>query len=149
MTWWINKSGFVCRGAEWKRSLWVICVEGNSWESCEYFFFVFFSNLNSTVWRYEWLVNALLFFSYRLVTALTLLSKKLNCYKVTLECAPRNVSFYQKFGYGASDETYMQCRFFDWRRMQLEGFFFFQRGAWTIQIDPETIFALQMDATDP
>lgn len=50
----------------------------------------------------------------RLVSALTLLSKKLNCYKITLECAPKNVAFYQKFGYSASDETYMQCRFSDW-----------------------------------
>lgn len=48
-----------------------------------------------------------------LVSTLTLLSKKLNCYKITLECAPKNVAFYQKFGYSASDETYMQCRFFD------------------------------------
>uniref|UniRef100_A0A665SXL9 Glucosamine 6-phosphate N-acetyltransferase n=2 Tax=Echeneis naucrates TaxID=173247 RepID=A0A665SXL9_ECHNA len=48
-----------------------------------------------------------------LVSTLTLLSKKLNCYKITLECAPKNVAFYQKFGYIASDETYMQCRFFD------------------------------------
>lgn len=51
-----------------------------------------------------------------LVSTLTLLSKKLNCYKITLECAPKNVAFYQKFGYSASDETYMQCRFFDWER---------------------------------
>uniref|UniRef100_A0A3Q3JEJ6 Glucosamine 6-phosphate N-acetyltransferase n=1 Tax=Monopterus albus TaxID=43700 RepID=A0A3Q3JEJ6_MONAL len=48
-----------------------------------------------------------------LVSTLTLLSKKLNCYKITLECAPRNVAFYQKFGYIASEETYMQCRFLD------------------------------------
>lgn len=48
-----------------------------------------------------------------LVSALTLLSKKLNCYKITLECAPNNVAFYQKFGYTASHETYMQCRFSD------------------------------------
>uniref|UniRef100_A0A7N6AFA8 Glucosamine 6-phosphate N-acetyltransferase n=1 Tax=Anabas testudineus TaxID=64144 RepID=A0A7N6AFA8_ANATE len=48
-----------------------------------------------------------------LVSTLTLLSKKLNCYKITLECAPKNVAFYEKFGYAASDETYMQCRFFD------------------------------------
>lgn len=56
-----------------------------------------------------------LFFSvpYRLVSTLTLLSKKLNCYKITLECAAKNVAFYQKFGYTTSDETYMQCRFFD------------------------------------
>uniref|UniRef100_A0A673GFY7 Glucosamine 6-phosphate N-acetyltransferase n=2 Tax=Sinocyclocheilus rhinocerous TaxID=307959 RepID=A0A673GFY7_9TELE len=48
-----------------------------------------------------------------LVSTLTLLSKKLQCYKVTLECAPKNVEFYKKFGYSASDETYMQCRFGD------------------------------------
>uniref|UniRef100_A0A3Q3EN63 Glucosamine 6-phosphate N-acetyltransferase n=1 Tax=Labrus bergylta TaxID=56723 RepID=A0A3Q3EN63_9LABR len=48
-----------------------------------------------------------------LVSTLTLLSKKLNCYKITLECATKNVTFYQKFGYTASDETYMQCRFSD------------------------------------
>ncbi|XP_019935593.1 glucosamine 6-phosphate N-acetyltransferase [Paralichthys olivaceus] len=48
-----------------------------------------------------------------LVSTLTLLSKKLNCYKITLECAPKNVAFYQKFSYGASEDTYMQCRFFD------------------------------------
>lgn len=53
------------------------------------------------------------FLSYRLVSTLTLLSKKLNCYKITLECAAKNVAFYQKFGYITSDETYMQCRFFD------------------------------------
>uniref|UniRef100_A0A673BWN1 Glucosamine 6-phosphate N-acetyltransferase n=1 Tax=Sphaeramia orbicularis TaxID=375764 RepID=A0A673BWN1_9TELE len=46
-------------------------------------------------------------------STLLLLSKKLDCYKITLECAPKNVAFYQKFGYKASDETYMQCRFFD------------------------------------
>ncbi|KAG9481469.1 hypothetical protein GDO78_010607 [Eleutherodactylus coqui] len=48
-----------------------------------------------------------------LLSVLTLLSKKLDCYKVTLECKPKNVAFYEKFGYTASDETYMQCRFFD------------------------------------
>ncbi|XP_067847715.1 glucosamine 6-phosphate N-acetyltransferase isoform X2 [Heptranchias perlo] len=48
-----------------------------------------------------------------LVAALTLLSKKLNCYKITLECLPKNAAFYQKFGYKATEELYMQCRFFD------------------------------------
>ncbi|XP_053330537.1 glucosamine 6-phosphate N-acetyltransferase [Spea bombifrons] len=48
-----------------------------------------------------------------LLSVLTLLSKKLECYKVTLECKPKNVAFYEKFGYVASDETYMQSRFFD------------------------------------
>ncbi|XP_077568714.1 glucosamine 6-phosphate N-acetyltransferase [Stigmatopora nigra] len=45
-----------------------------------------------------------------LMSTLVILSKKLGCYKITLECAPKNVAFYQKFGYVASDETYMQCR---------------------------------------
>ncbi|XP_069773114.1 glucosamine 6-phosphate N-acetyltransferase isoform X2 [Narcine bancroftii] len=48
-----------------------------------------------------------------LVAALTLLSKKLNCYKITLECLPKNKAFYQKFGYKDAEEIYMQCRFFD------------------------------------
>ncbi|XP_005986542.1 glucosamine 6-phosphate N-acetyltransferase isoform X2 [Latimeria chalumnae] len=48
-----------------------------------------------------------------LMSTLTLLSKKLDCYKITLECLPKNVAFYQKFGYLASEETYMQLRFFD------------------------------------
>lgn len=48
-----------------------------------------------------------------LVSTLTLLSKKLKCYKITLECALNNVAFYEKFGYLVSEETYMQCRFFD------------------------------------
>ncbi|XP_067895238.1 glucosamine 6-phosphate N-acetyltransferase isoform X2 [Heterodontus francisci] len=48
-----------------------------------------------------------------LVAALTLLSKKLDCYKITLECLPKNEAFYQKFGYKATEELYMQCRFFD------------------------------------
>lgn len=48
-----------------------------------------------------------------LVSTLTLLSKKLDCYKITLECSPKNVAFYQKFSYTASEETYMQCRFHD------------------------------------
>lgn len=52
----------------------------------------------------------------RLVSTLTLLSKKLNCYKTTLECSDKNVAFYQKFDYNPSNETYMQCRFFDWGR---------------------------------
>ncbi|KAM4690390.1 glucosamine 6-phosphate N-acetyltransferase [Rhinophrynus dorsalis] len=48
-----------------------------------------------------------------LLSVLTLLSKHLDCYKVTLECKPKNVAFYEKFGYVSSDETYMQRRFFD------------------------------------
>ncbi|KAM4661871.1 glucosamine 6-phosphate N-acetyltransferase [Discoglossus pictus] len=48
-----------------------------------------------------------------LLSVLTLLSRKLECYKVTLECKPNNVAFYEKFGYVSSDETYMQSRFFE------------------------------------
>lgn len=48
-----------------------------------------------------------------LVSTLTLLGKKLQCYKVTLECSKTNVEFYKKFGYSVSDESYMQCRFFE------------------------------------
>ncbi|XP_012678396.1 glucosamine 6-phosphate N-acetyltransferase [Clupea harengus] len=48
-----------------------------------------------------------------LVSTLTLLSKKLQCYKITLECSSTNVDFYKKFGYSVSEESYMQCRFFE------------------------------------
>ncbi|KAK2843077.1 hypothetical protein Q7C36_011292 [Tachysurus vachellii] len=48
-----------------------------------------------------------------LVATLTLLSKKLQCYKITLECSQKNVEFYKKLGYTPSEETYMQCRFFE------------------------------------
>ncbi|KAG8517736.1 Glucosamine 6-phosphate N-acetyltransferase, partial [Galemys pyrenaicus] len=41
-----------------------------------------------------------------LLSTLTLLSKKLNCYKITLECLPQNVGFYKKFGYTVSEENY-------------------------------------------
>uniref|UniRef100_A0A8C2MZY6 Glucosamine 6-phosphate N-acetyltransferase n=1 Tax=Cricetulus griseus TaxID=10029 RepID=A0A8C2MZY6_CRIGR len=46
-----------------------------------------------------------------LLSTLTLLSKKLNCYKITLECLPQNVGFYQKFGYTVSEENYICRRF--------------------------------------
>lgn len=44
---------------------------------------------------------------------MTLLSKRLNCYKITLECLPKNVDFYKKFGYSVSEENYMFQRFFN------------------------------------
>ncbi|XP_007446057.1 PREDICTED: glucosamine 6-phosphate N-acetyltransferase [Lipotes vexillifer] len=47
----------------------------------------------------------------RLLSTLTLLSKKLNCYKITLECLPQNAGFYKKFGYTVSEENYMCQRF--------------------------------------
>ncbi|XP_052589416.1 glucosamine 6-phosphate N-acetyltransferase isoform X2 [Peromyscus californicus insignis] len=45
-----------------------------------------------------------------LLSTLTLLSKKLNCYKITLECLPQNVGFYKKFDYTVSEEKYMCLR---------------------------------------
>ncbi|XP_050192109.1 glucosamine 6-phosphate N-acetyltransferase isoform X1 [Myiozetetes cayanensis] len=48
-----------------------------------------------------------------LISTLTLLSKRLNCYKITLECLPKNVDFYKKFGYLVSEENYMFQRFFN------------------------------------
>ncbi|XP_060117099.1 glucosamine 6-phosphate N-acetyltransferase [Heteronotia binoei] len=48
-----------------------------------------------------------------LTSTLTLLSKRLNCYKITLECLPKNVAFYKKFGYSVSEENYMYQRFFN------------------------------------
>ncbi|KAF7251843.1 Glucosamine 6-phosphate N-acetyltransferase [Varanus komodoensis] len=48
-----------------------------------------------------------------LMSTLTLLSKRLNCYKITLECLPKNVAFYTKFGYSVSEENYMSQRFFN------------------------------------
>lgn len=48
-----------------------------------------------------------------LMSTLTLLSKRLNCYKITLECLPKNVAFYKKFGYLVSEENYMFQRFFN------------------------------------
>ncbi|XP_043372209.1 glucosamine 6-phosphate N-acetyltransferase isoform X3 [Dermochelys coriacea] len=48
-----------------------------------------------------------------LMSTLTLLSKRLNCYKITLECLPKNVAFYKKFGYSVSEENYMCQKFFN------------------------------------
>nr|XP_028579053.1 glucosamine 6-phosphate N-acetyltransferase isoform X1 [Podarcis muralis] len=48
-----------------------------------------------------------------LMSTLTLLSKRLKCYKITLECQPKNVAFYEKFGYSVSEENYMYQRFFN------------------------------------
>lgn len=109
-----------------------MCAEGSSWANCESrhgfglsLIFHILPNISkdsSIFWIVYilWFLLLKLFTSLlypnRLVSTLTLLSKKLNCYKITLECAPKNVAFYQKFGYSASDETYMQCRFFDWER---------------------------------
>ncbi|XP_022097366.1 glucosamine 6-phosphate N-acetyltransferase-like isoform X2 [Acanthaster planci] len=45
-----------------------------------------------------------------LMSALTLLSQDLGCYKTTLECGESNIPFYEKFGYVKDKEVYMQNR---------------------------------------
>lgn len=106
----------VCRGKQlgklWvKTRLWLVFNISHIAQHIKRQFYI----LNSLWFLLLKLFTSLLY-PNRLVSVLTLLSKKLNCYKITLECAPKNVAFYQKFGYSASDETYMQCRFFDWER---------------------------------
>lgn len=98
-----------CRGAEWRRWWSATPFEGSSWANCESARYFSACPAEGFIWFYVFPLR-------RLVSALTLLSKKLNCYKVTLECSDKNVAFYQKFGYNPSNETYMQCRFFDWGR---------------------------------
>ena len=46
-----------------------------------------------------------------LVSACTDLSKKLGCYKTTLECSVDNAPFYEKLGYEKHFEKYMVQRF--------------------------------------
>lgn len=46
-----------------------------------------------------------------LVESCTALSKKLGCYKTSLECSVKNSPFYGKMGYEASFEKYMVKRF--------------------------------------
>nr|CAB3250127.1 glucosamine 6-phosphate N-acetyltransferase-like [Phallusia mammillata] len=43
----------------------------------------------------------------------TALSKKLNCYKTTLECKVENIPFYGIFNYKEDSEKFMQLRFRD------------------------------------
>lgn len=43
----------------------------------------------------------------------TTLSKKLGCYKTTLECKTENLPFYEKFHYKKDAEHFMQLRFRD------------------------------------
>jgi len=43
----------------------------------------------------------------------TSLSKKLGCYKTTLECKTENLPFYEKFDYKRDAEHFMQLRFRD------------------------------------
>ncbi|XP_039263823.1 glucosamine 6-phosphate N-acetyltransferase-like [Styela clava] len=46
-----------------------------------------------------------------ILAVVTALSKKLTCYKTTLECKVENIGFYQIFGYVPDEEKFMQCRF--------------------------------------
>ncbi|GFN94534.1 glucosamine-6-phosphate n-acetyltransferase [Plakobranchus ocellatus] len=49
-----------------------------------------------------------------LVDVLVALGKKLNCYKISLECKDHNVKFYKIFKFEATHgQNYMQLRFFD------------------------------------
>jgi hypothetical protein len=43
----------------------------------------------------------------KLLPTLTLLSKKLSYYKITLECLPQNAGFYKKLAYTVTEENYM------------------------------------------
>ncbi|NXF39617.1 GNA1 acetyltransferase, partial [Nyctibius bracteatus] len=70
-----------------------------------------FTHSCAKVWLFHLALGFLSFF--RLTSTLTLLSKRLNCYKITLECLPKNVDFYKKFGYLVSEENYMFQRFFN------------------------------------
>ena len=51
------------------------------------------------------------FFQISILGLVTKLSKKLGCYKCTLECTEENRPFYEKFGYVKDSEHYMQLRF--------------------------------------
>ena len=42
-----------------------------------------------------------------LLSTLTLLSKKLSYYKITLDCLPQNAGFYKKLAYTVTEENYM------------------------------------------
>jgi len=44
---------------------------------------------------------------------ITKLSKKLGCYKTSLECKTDNLPFYEKFGYKKDPEHFLQLRFRD------------------------------------
>lgn len=52
------------------------------------------------------------FFFYRLLDVLTILSQKVDCYKVSLECKDEVVKFYQQFGFDKEEgQNYMVQRF--------------------------------------
>jgi glucosamine-phosphate N-acetyltransferase len=46
-----------------------------------------------------------------LVETLTLLSEKLGCYKISLECKDENVKFYESFGYNPDGQRFLVQRF--------------------------------------
>lgn len=52
-------------------------------------------------------------FGKLVLAVVTALSKKLKCYKTTLECKVENVDFYNKFQYKEDPEKFMQRRFRD------------------------------------
>ena len=48
-----------------------------------------------------------------LLEFLTVLSKELGCYKVTLDCKPEMVGFYQKYGYSNEGQVFLTQRYHD------------------------------------
>ena len=48
-----------------------------------------------------------------IVELLTVLSRELHCYKVTLDCKEEIQDFYKKFGYVNEGQVYLSKRFFD------------------------------------
>ncbi|KAK2139481.1 hypothetical protein NP493_82g03035 [Ridgeia piscesae] len=48
-----------------------------------------------------------------LVETLTLLGKLVDCYKMSLECKPENVKFYETFGYAPDGQLFMVQRYKD------------------------------------
>lgn len=48
-----------------------------------------------------------------MLETLTMLGKKLGCYKISLDCTPDMASYYKKFGYQEGPQLFMCQKFFD------------------------------------
>lgn len=68
-------------------------------------------------WLYSFSLTFFLFFFsiyFRLLDVLTLLSKKLGSYKVTLDCKDKMIPFYNTFGFTKEEgNNFLQQRFKD------------------------------------
>lgn len=51
--------------------------------------------------------------SFSMIESLRLLSIKLGCYKLSLDCEEKNRPFYEKFGFKHGSTLFLQLRFFD------------------------------------